>query len=106
MEGQECMKVLKRVNEDLTLLSGKVTQQKVELMTLEKEVQKQNEKMLKLVEWIDSVLEHVEELEEEKVKQDRRIQDLEAEVKDLKPKVCQCTRAEDEISAPEEVRVQ
>ena len=56
-------------------------------MILEKKVQKQNEKMLKLMEWIDSVLECVEELKEEKVKQSRRIWALEEEVKDFKPKV-------------------
>ena len=50
MEGQECMKVLKWVDEDLTSLSGKVTRRKTELMALEKKVQKQNEKMLKLME--------------------------------------------------------
>ena len=49
-EGQECMKVLKRVDEDLTSLSGKATRRKMELIALEKKVQKQNEKMLKLME--------------------------------------------------------
>ena len=47
------MKVLKRVDKDLSSLGGKATQLKVELVTLEKKVQKQNEKMLKLMEWID-----------------------------------------------------
>ena len=52
-EGQECMKVLKRVDKDLSSLGGKATQWKAELVTLEKKVQKQNEKMLKLMEHID-----------------------------------------------------
>ena len=39
------MKVLKRVDEDLTSLSGKATRRKTELVALEKKVQKQNEKM-------------------------------------------------------------
>ena len=34
------MKVLKRVDEDLSLLSGKATQRKAELVALEKKVQK------------------------------------------------------------------
>ena len=63
-EGQECMKVLKRVDEDLSSLGSKATQQKAELVTLEK-VQKQNEKMLKLMECINSVLQHVDELEDQ-----------------------------------------
>ena len=41
-EGQECMKVLKRVDKDLTSLSGKATQQKAELISLEKKIQKQD----------------------------------------------------------------
>ena len=44
------MKVLKRVDEDLSSLSGKATRRKAELVALEKKVQKQNEKMLKLME--------------------------------------------------------
>ena len=51
------MKVLKRVDEDLSSLSGKATSRKVELIALEKTVQKQNEKMLKLMGRIDSALE-------------------------------------------------
>ena len=50
MEGQECIKVLKRVDEDLSSLGGKATRRKAELVALEKKVQKQNEKMLKLME--------------------------------------------------------
>ena len=50
MEGQECMKVLRRVDKDLSSLSGKLTRRKAELVALEKKVQKQNEKMLKLME--------------------------------------------------------
>ena len=41
-KGQECMKVLKRVDKDLLSLSSKVTQRKVELVLLEKKVQKQD----------------------------------------------------------------
>ena len=63
------MKVLKRVDEDLSSLNGKATRRKAELVALEKKVQKQNEKMLKLMECIDSVLEHVEELEDQVEKQ-------------------------------------
>ena len=54
-KGQECMKVLKRVGKDLTSLSGKVMRRKAELVALEKKVQKQNEKMLKLMERIDEL---------------------------------------------------
>ena len=49
-EGQECMKVLKRVDEDLSSLGRKAMWRKVELVALEKKVQKQNKKMLKLME--------------------------------------------------------
>ena len=104
MEGQECMKVLKRVDKDLLSLGGKATQQKVELVTLEKKVQKQNEKMLKLMEHIDLALNHIDNLEELAEKRDKRIQALEEEVEELKLKVCWCARAEDEINVPEEVR--
>ena len=58
------MKVLKRVDEDLSSLSGKATRRKAELVALEKKVQKQNEKMLKLMERIDSALERIDELED------------------------------------------
>ena len=44
------MKVLERVDEDLTSLGGKATRWKVELVTLEKKVQKQDLKILKLME--------------------------------------------------------
>ena len=66
---------------------------------------KQNEKMLKLMECIDLALERIDDLEELAEKQDKRIWALEEEVEELKPKVCQCVRAEDKISAPDEVRV-
>ena len=61
--------------------------------------------MLKLMEWIDSALEQIDDLEELAEKWDRRIQTLEEEVEELKPKVCWCARVEEEIDAPEEVRV-
>ena len=102
-EGQECMKVLKRVDKDLSSLGGKATQLKAELVTLKKKVQKQNEKMLKLMEWIDLALEHINDLEELAEKQDQRIQTLEEELEELKPKVCWCARVEGEIDVPEEV---
>ena len=44
------MKVLKRVDEDLSSLSGKATRRKVKLIALEKKVQKQDKKMLALME--------------------------------------------------------
>ena len=43
------------------------------MTTLEKKVQKQNEKMLKLMEQIDLVLECIEELKEQKEELDKRI---------------------------------
>ena len=99
------MKVLKSIDKDLSSLSSKVTQWKVELITLEKKVQKQNKKMLKLMECIDSVLGCVEELGDQVEEWDKKICSLEQEVQGLKLKVCQCARAEDEISALEAVRV-
>ena len=63
-EGQECMKVLKRVDEDLSSLNGKATRRKAELVALEKTVQKQNKKMLKLMGRIDSALERIDKLED------------------------------------------
>ena len=104
-EGQECMKVLKRVDKDLSSLGSKATQWKAELVALEKKVQKQNKKMFKLMEHIDLALEHINDLEEQAEKHDRRIWALEEEVEKLKLKVYQCTRVEDEISAPDEVKV-
>ena len=49
-KGQECLKVLKRVDEDLTSLSRKAVRRKAELVALEKKVQKQDKKMLALME--------------------------------------------------------
>ena len=103
-KGQECMKVLKRVDEDLTSLSGKATRRKAELVVLEKKVQKQNEKMLKLMEQIDSALERIDELEDLAEIQDRRIRKLEDEVEELRPKVCQCKGKEREVVTPVEVK--
>ena len=71
------MKVLKRVDEDLLSLGGKATQWKAELVALEKKVQKQNKKMLKLMEHINSALEHINDLEELVEKRNKRIQALE-----------------------------
>ena len=81
------MKVLKRVDKDLSSFSGKATRRKAELVALEK-VQKQNKKMLKLMEQIDSALEQIDELEDLAETWDRRIWNLEEEVEELKPKVC------------------
>ena len=63
-EGQECMKVLKWVDEDLMSLSGKAMRRKTELVALEKKVQKQNKKMLKLMERINLALERINDLED------------------------------------------
>ena len=76
------MKVLKRVDEDLSSLSGKATRRKAELVALEKTVRKQNEKMLKLMERIDSALERIDELEDLAETRDRRIWNLEEKVED------------------------
>ena len=103
-EGQECMKVLKRVDKDLTSLGGKVTQRKAELVALEKKVQKQDLKILKLMEHIDSALERINNLEELAEKRDKRIWALEGEVEELKPEVCQCKGKERGVEVPEEVR--
>ena len=53
------MKVLKRVDEDLSSLNRKAIRRKAELMALEKTVQKQNKKMLKLMGRIDLALERI-----------------------------------------------
>ena len=98
------MKVLKRVDKDLTSLSGKATRRKAELVALEKKVQKQNEKMLKLMEQIDSALERIDELEDLAETWDKRIRNLEEEVKDLKSKACWCKGKEREVVTPVEVR--
>ena len=99
------MKVLKRVDEDLTSLGGKATRRKAELVALEKKVQKQDLKMLKLMEHIDLALECIDNLEEWAEKWDKRIWALEEEVEELKLKVCWCVRVEKGIDKPEEVKV-
>ena len=103
-EGQECMKVLKRVDEDLSSLNGKVTRRKAELVALEKTVQKQNEKMLKLMGRIDSALERIDELEDLAETRDRRIRSLEEKVEDLESKACWCKGKEREVVTPVEVK--
>ena len=101
-EGQECMKVLKRVDEDLLSLNGKATRRKAELVALEKTVQKQNKKtvqkqnkktvqkqnkkMLKLMGRINSALERIDKLEDLAETRDRRIRNLEEKVEDLESK--------------------
>ena len=103
-EGQECVKVLKRVDEDLMSLNGKATRRKVELVALEKAVQKQNEKMLKLMGRIDSALERIDKLEDLVETWDRRIRNLEEKVEDLESKACQCKGKEREVVTPVEVK--
>ena len=76
----------------------------MELVALEKKVQKQNKKMLKLMERIDSALEWINELEDLVETQDKRIQNLEEEVEELKPKVCRCKGKEREVVTPVEVK--
>ena len=98
------MKVLKRVDEDLSSLNGKATRRKAELVALEKTVQKQNEKMLKLMGRIDSALERIDELEDLAETRDRRIQNLEEKVEDLESKACRCKGKEREVIIPVEVR--
>ena len=103
-EGQECMKVLKRVDEDLSSLNGRATRRKAELVALEKAIQKQNEKMLKLMGRIDSALERIDELENQAETRDRRIQNLEEKVEDLESKACRCKGKEREVVTPVEVK--
>ena len=103
-EGQECIKVLKRVDEDLSSLGGKAMRRKAELVALEKKVQKQNEKMLKLMERIDSALEWINKLEDLAETQDRRIRNLEEKVEELELKTCRCKGKEREVVTPVEVK--
>ena len=56
------------------------------------------------MEWIDSALERIDDLEELAKKQDRRIRILEEELEELKLKVCWCARVEEGVDVPEEVR--
>ena len=91
------MKVLKRVDKDLLSLSRKVTKRKTEFIALEKKVQKQNEKMLKLMEQID-------ELEDLAETWDRRIWNLEEKVEELESKACHCKGKEREVVTPVEVK--
>ena len=98
------MKVLKRVDEDLSSLNGKVTRRKAELVALEKTVQKQNEKMLKLMGRIDLALERIDELEDLVETQDRWIRNLEDKVEELEGKACRCKGKEREVVTPIEVK--
>ena len=97
------MKVLKQVDEDLTSLSGKATRRKTELVALEKKVQKQDLKILKLMERLNSALERIDGLEGLAERRDQRIQNLE-KVEELKSKVCQCKGKEREVITPVEVK--
>ena len=67
------------------------------MVSLEKKVQKQVLKILKLMERID-------DLEDLAERRDKKIQALEEEVEELKPKVCRCKGTEREVDVPEEVR--
>ena len=71
---------------------------------LEKKVQKQDLKILKLMEWINLALEHIDDLEDLAERRDKRIRALEEEVEELKLKVCHCKGKEREVDVPEEVR--
>ena len=57
------------------------------------------------MERIDLALECINDLEELAEKWNKRIWALEEEIEELKPKVCWCVRAEEEVDAPEEVKV-
>ena len=98
------MKVLKTVDEDLSSLNGKATRRKAELVALEKTVQKQNEKMLKLMGRIDLALEWIDEPEDQAETWDRRIRNLEEKVEELEGKACQCKGKEREVVTPVEVK--
>ena len=76
----------------------------MELVALEKKAQKQDLKILKLMEWIDSALERIDNLEDLAERRDKRIRALEEEVEELKPKVCRCKGKEREVDVPKEVR--
>ena len=71
---------------------------------MEKKVQKQDPKILKLMEHINSALEWIDNLEELVEKRGQRIRALEEEVEELKLKVCRCKGKEREVKVPEEVR--
>ena len=98
------MKVLKRVDEDLSSLSDKATQWKAELVLLEKKVRKQDLKILKLMERINSALEWIDDLEDLAERRDRMIQKLEEKVEELELKACQCKGKEREVVTPVEVK--
>ena len=92
------------MDEDLSSLNGKATRRKAELVALEKTVQKQNKRMLKLMGRIDSALEWIDELEDLVETQDRRIRTLEEKVEELESKTCRCKGKEREVFTPVEVR--
>ena len=71
---------------------------------LEKKVQKQDLKILKLMEHIDLALERIDDLEDLAEKRDKRICALEEEMEELKPKVCRCKGKEKEVIIPEKVK--
>ena len=71
---------------------------------MEKKVQKQDLKILKLMECIDSALEQIDNLEDLAEQRDKRIRTLEEEVEELKLKVCCCKGKEREVNVPKEVK--
>ena len=73
-------------------------------MSLEKKVQKQDLKILKLMERLDLALEWIDNLEDLAERWDKRIHTLEKEVEELKLKVCCCKGKEKEVVVPEEVK--
>ena len=60
--------------------------------------------MLKLMGWIDSALERIDELEDLAETRDRRIQNLEEKVEVLESKTCRCKGKEREVVTPVEVK--
>ena len=73
-------------------------------MVSSEKVQKQDLKILKLMEWIDSALERIDDLEDLAERRDKRIRALEEEVEKLKLQVCRCKGKGREVELPEEVR--
>ena len=71
---------------------------------MERKVQKQDLKILKLMEQINSALECIDNLEDLAEKRGQRIWALEEEVEGIKPKVCHCKGKEREVNVPKEVR--
>ena len=58
------------------------------------------------MERINSALKSIDDLEDQAEEREKRMRVLEEEVEELKLKVCQCVRAEEEIGVSKEVRDQ